>query len=112
MDSSDRPITLPNGDVSVSTTGAVSVGGQSVATLGISQGAFVKIGSNLYESTDASAASNATVRQGELEGSNVNAVTSMVDLIKISRLYDLTQRSITQQDQLSQQLISSLQQGA
>jgi len=112
MDSTDRPITLPDGDVSVNGTGAISVAGQAVATLGVSQGDFVKIGSNLYESTDATPAANASIREGALEGSNVNAVSSMIDLIKISRLYDLAQRSITQQDQLSQNLISSLQQGA
>lgn len=109
MDSSDRPITLPqSGSVAVDSTGNVSVGEQKIASLNIVNGTFRKAGSNLYESTDAQSAPKAQVMQGKLEASNVNAVASMVDMIQISRLYDLTQRSINQQDELTQQLIQSL----
>ena len=109
MDSSDRPITLPqSGSVTVDSTGQVTVGAQQVAKLNIASGTFQKAGNNLYDSNDAAAAPNSLVMQGKLEASNVNAVGSMVDMIQISRLYDLTQRSINQQDELTQQLIQSL----
>lgn len=109
MDSTDRPITIPqSGAVAADSTGQISVGDQVVAKLNIVSGTFQKAGTNLFQSNDAQTAPNALVMQGKLEGSNVNAVASMVDMIQISRLYELTQRSINQQDELTQQLIQSL----
>lgn len=109
MDSNNSPIKLPQGPApAADSTGQLSVGAQPIAKLNIVSGTFQKAGSNLYDSSDAQTAPNSLVMQGKLEASNVNAVASMVDMIQISRLYDLTQRSINQQDELTQQLIQSL----
>jgi flagellar basal-body rod protein FlgG len=40
------------------------------------------------------------VRQGFLEGSNVNAVTEMVEMIEVNRAYDANQRTVQTEDSL------------
>lgn len=47
-----------------------------------------------------------TVRQGFLEGSNVNPVTEMVRMIEVNRAYEANQKSIQTQDALAGRLIN------
>lgn len=53
-----------------------------------------KYGENLYQTVDGAtlAASNARVRQGYIEASNVNVVTEMVNMITITRAYESNQK--------------------
>ncbi len=46
------------------------------------------------------------VRQGFLEGSNVNAITEMVGLIEVNRAYEANQKSIQAHDQMVGRLIN------
>ncbi|MCK5737322.1 MAG: flagellar biosynthesis protein FlgC, partial [Spirochaetaceae bacterium] len=46
------------------------------------------------------------ILQGFLEGSNVNPVTEMVNLIEVNRAYEANQKVITTQDSLLNRLIS------
>jgi flagellar basal-body rod protein FlgG len=72
-----------------------------------------KIGDNLYEVTDASGAAQneattagltkSTVRQGYLEGSNVQVATEMVNLIIAQRAYQLNSKAITTSDEMLEQ---------
>ena len=57
---------------------------------------LAKYGENLYEAVDGAtlAASNARVRQGYIEASNVNVVTEMVNMITITRAYESNQKVI------------------
>jgi flagellar basal body rod protein FlgG len=48
------------------------------------------------------------IAAGSIESSNVNAVESMLDMVRIGRLFELSQKSIQSQDELLQRLISSL----
>ncbi|MDA3811218.1 MAG: flagellar hook-basal body protein [Spirochaetaceae bacterium] len=48
-----------------------------------------------------------TVRQGFLEGSNVNPVTEMVNMIEVNRAYEANQKVITTQDSLLDKLINN-----
>jgi flagellar basal-body rod protein FlgG len=48
------------------------------------------------------------VRQGFLEGSNVNPVTAMVEMIEVQRIYEANQRSIQTQDALAGRLINEV----
>lgn len=73
-----------------------------------------KQGSSLYSTTEYSGqayelpqASRALVRQGFLEGSNVNAVKQMVQLIEINRAYEANQKVIQAQDQAADKLFNS-----
>jgi flagellar basal-body rod protein FlgG len=48
-----------------------------------------------------------TVRQGFLEGSNVNAVSEMVNMIEVNRAYEANQKVISTQDSLLDKLINT-----
>ena len=47
------------------------------------------------------------IRQGFLEGSNVNPVTEMVNMIEVNRAYEANQKVITTQDSLLDKLINN-----
>ena len=66
-----------------------------------------KEGNSFWRATDESGeavvldgAARPKVRQGFLEGSNVNAVTEMVEMIEVNRAYDANQRTIQTEDSL------------
>ena len=66
-----------------------------------------KEGSSFWKTTEESGeavvldgASRPKVRQGFLEGSNVNPVTEMVEMIEVNRAYDANQRTIQTEDAL------------
>jgi flagellar basal body rod protein FlgG len=49
--------------------------------------------------------SQATVMQGALEGSNVNPLRAMVELIEASRMFEAYQKAMQSSDELYQKLI-------
>ena len=115
LDDNKNPIQLPIGQISISPTGAITAVANGVTTavgkLGAYTGSFLKSGSNLYADPTGAASTavaNPEFAAGALEGSNVNPVEAMLDLIKIGRSYELQQKSITQQDQLTQKLVSTI----
>ena len=59
-----------------------------------------KYGENLYDVVNGGqlVASNARVEQGELEASNINVVSEMVDMITITRAYEAGQKIIQTMD--------------
>jgi len=62
--------------------------------------ALHKTGHNLYESdAEPIPQPNASVQQGVIEGSSVDPVTTLVDMIAASRAYELNANLITLQDQ-------------
>jgi flagellar basal-body rod protein FlgF/flagellar basal-body rod protein FlgG len=95
------PIQLPSGTVSVSTDGTVSVDGAVVAQMKIVDFAagtnLSPEGNNdLVAAGDAQPiASTAQVRQGMLEASNADAITSAVALIDLQRNAEMMQRALT-----------------
>lgn len=109
LDDSGREITLPNGIVSISEDGTISANDSVVAKLGIYNGAFRKTGNNLFVSGNAQLVDKPDLRTSALEGSNVNSIEVMVKLISLNRNFELSQKSIQQQDSLTQRLIQSLQ---
>jgi flagellar basal body rod protein FlgG len=111
LDRRGNPITVPQGQIEISQTGAVSVGGRQVAEIAIYDGQMAKVGSSLYRAVGNPLlldTRDVLVRQGALEQSNVNPVESMINLITIGRTFEISQKSITQQDELTQRLIQSL----
>lgn len=61
-----------------------------------------KEGNNLYYNTNANMQeSNATIRQYYMEGSNVDGVTTMVEMIKAYRNYETNQRVIQSMDSVA-----------
>jgi flagellar basal-body rod protein FlgG len=108
LDTQNNPINVSQtGPLSIDAQGNVLSGSTVDGQIGLFDGTFSKVGGNLYTGQGQPAA-NPNLIPGALEGSNVNAIQSMVDMITLSRQYDLAQKSITTQDELTDKLIQSL----
>jgi flagellar basal-body rod protein FlgF len=102
------PITLnpTGGPISVSREGSISQDGQVAGKLKVvnfkTPGGLEKVGANLWRATDEqpTAAPEARVVSGFVEGSNVNAVLELTDMIEISRAYTSVAKMISQSDEL------------
>ncbi len=108
LDSTGNPITLDGSNIDIHPNGDIVVDGQTVATLGVYDGTFVKAGQNRFTSTDAKPADQISVQAGAIEGSNVNPVIAMIQMIQLSRNFDMSQKTVQQHDELTQRLIQSL----
>jgi flagellar basal body rod protein FlgG len=114
LDDAGQPIQLPEGDVSVGPDGAISVGGEVVATLGI--GVFANpetelqhTEGNLFTGPDASTGEDVPrVVQGYLETSNANPSQLMTQLVEVARSYEAAQKLVQNQDELLGKAIASL----
>lgn len=93
--------------VQIDPAGGVRQGGRVVARLGIVEGQFKKEGHGLWTGTGVRP-SAATVSAGALEGSNVNALEGMVDLIRIGRSVDMAQRAVNTHDESTTKLLGIL----
>lgn len=71
------------------------------------EGQFKKEGHGLWTGTGVRP-SAATVTSGALEGSNVDALGGMVDLIKIGRHVEMAQRAIQSHDESTGKLLTIL----
>jgi flagellar basal-body rod protein FlgF len=102
------PITIDpaGGPVSVSREGSISQDGVVLGTLRVSAfqtpGGLERIGSNLWRATDEAPqpATNPKIAAGFIEGSNVNAVLELTEMIEISRAYTSISKMIAQADEL------------
>lgn len=94
------PITLAPGPVSISADGTISVKGAVTGKLKVVEfpkGTQIASMGNTYYSAPANTAQEATnssVRQGMLENSNVNPITSMVELVTAQRSAEMMQRAL------------------
>jgi flagellar basal-body rod protein FlgF len=99
----------------ISRDGVVSQGNQRVARIGVvdfpSASVLSKQGDNLFANTSnalPAAAANAQVHQGMIEGSNVNPVLEMTNLIQISRAYEDASQMVSNIQNLSEQTVNRL----
>lgn len=94
------PITLMPGPVSISADGTISVKGAVSGKLKVVEfpkGTQLSSVGNTYYSAPANTgqdATNSSVRQGMLENSNVNSITSMVELVTAQRSAEMMQRAL------------------
>jgi len=105
----------PDGRVSATLTGNPTpqvVGQIQIARFPNPQG-LIQIGGNLFTRSDASGApalgnpgteGTGKLKQGALEGSNVDPVKELVELIKTQRTFELNSQSIQAADQMLQQI--------
>ncbi len=71
---------------------------------------FAKLRNNLFEA-DATAQQmpfSGKVLQGYLEGSNVNSVQEMVNMISVLRAYEANQKAFTIQDETLQKAVNEI----
>jgi len=127
----DPPIQIPqdataivissNGEVSVRQPGTptLSVQGQVQLAQFINPDGLQKVGQNMFLQTDASGPENpanpgqtglGTLRQGNLEASNVEPVQELIDLITTQRAFEMNSQAVQAGDQVMQN-ISNLRRG-
>lgn len=109
------PIRVPRGtspeQLSIAADGTVRVGdGPALGRIALvtvpAPDGLRPLGGNLFAATDASGAVTAVaagaseIRQGALEGSNVDVADAMVDLIDAQRSFQLASKAIQVQDQM------------
>lgn len=107
LDENDAPITLPGGKLSVGQDGGIFLDGKKVAALGMHAFAeperLLNRGDSLFHNPDPDenprTRAAAEVRQGFLEGSNVDTVSMMVQMIAQYRNYEADQKAIHAMDE-------------
>lgn len=103
------------GPVSIAADGTLSQGAERIAKVGVydlgSLSSLEKTGDNLYRNTSnqqPTPAAEARVRQGMLEGSNVQPVLEMTRMIEVSRAYEQVTRLIDSNADLSKTSVQRL----
>lgn len=107
-------VLLPSGTVSIAEDGKVSVRGTEAKAVPVEvdaiqvvqfsdPGRLTKAGQTLFEANGEEPVPSATprLRQGMLEGSNVNPVGEMVVMIEVLRLYEAAQKAIQTADEMA-----------
>jgi flagellar basal-body rod protein FlgG len=108
-------IRLPNGYISINENAQIFVNGEYVDTLLLTNFSDLhslrKMEDNLYtisEHSEEIPVEGVRIHQGFLEGSNVNIVQEMVQMITASRAYETNARMLTAQDGTLQHAVSSI----
>lgn len=109
LDENNNEIVLTgNGPITVSRDGQLSEAERPVARIGLWRGNFQKAGSNDYEIANPVAVAAPQIQQGALEASNAEPIQAMVDMIRFGRFYELSQRSIQTQDEMTGKVLEVL----
>ena len=108
------PIKLPKGDVKIDSGGGVFVNGEQVDTIKLvdlsSQTGLARMGSGIFYSKAAVVSSDATVKQGYLEASNVDVIKEMVGMIDALREYETFQKAIQTFDSAASKVVNDMAQ--
>ena len=103
------------GEISIAADGTVSQGPDRIAKLGVYQfanlGALEKTGDNLSKNPSnqqPTPATDAKVRLGMLEGSNVNSILEITRMIEVSRAYEQTTQMMSSEADLSRNSVARL----
>ena len=114
-DGGDIILDPAQGEPAVAADGTISQNGATVGRLSIVRfdtlAALEKGGDGLYRNASNAAsieATDARVRQGMLEGSNVNPILEITNLIEIQRAYESVTRMIEQTNDLSRRSVERL----
>jgi flagellar basal-body rod protein FlgF len=109
------PVTIPSGSVAISSDGTISVNGNVVERLQLAEFPpgtnLTAAGNAAYSAPEGSAApaTQSSVSQGMLEGSNVGAIEGVVQLITVQRNTEMLSRAMTAFDsQLNQIAVQDL----
>lgn len=109
------PITIPSGNLTISTDGTISVDGNLVDQLRLAEFApgtsLVAVGNASYSAPAGTEqpAPESTLSQGMLEASNVSVTSGVVDLITVQRNTEMMARALTAFDsQLNQTAVQDL----
>ena len=99
LNQSGQPVTVPDGEVDISITPEGTITGRqgAVGQLGIFQFGQTQqlqpVGNSLFKSDNPPQADTTTrVQQGAIEGSNVNSILEMTDMMEVQRRYQSVAR--------------------
>lgn len=119
LDDSGRQITIDQsaaGTITITPEGRVMSGTTEVGKLGFARfsdpSKLVKAGESLLEAPEDLAAESVDepgVRQGVLEGSNVNPIDEMIRMIQVQRMYEAQQKVVRTFDELAEKRIDAMQ---
>jgi flagellar basal body rod protein FlgG len=110
LDPSGKPIDIGahGSDLTIAADGTITAAGKTLGQIGVfSLTSPEKAGANLFTGTPGAKPVGTTVHQGALEGSAVNPVTTMVDMIVSLRAYESSQRAIHSIDETLQRAIDN-----
>jgi flagellar basal-body rod protein FlgF len=114
-DGGDIVLDPKKGQVAIAANGDISQAGQNVGKLSVvtfdSLAALSKDGNNLYRNDSnltAQPSTSASLKQGMLEGSNVQPVTQITRLIEVNRAYDAIASMMASTGQLSTSAVQRL----
>lgn len=115
LDQSGSPIVIQQDDkeINISQDGVISARRGQIAQLGVfkfDRPNFLQpIGAGLYQTTEPALADTGTsIRQGALEGSNVQPITEMTKMIDLQRSYEAVANLIQSQNETEKDMISKL----
>lgn len=116
VDPQGRPLTIPQGaaNIEVTATGALNSDKGAIGTLQIvkfdSDVALQKVGTDLYQTDAPSQPVDATtiVKQGMIEGSNVQPILEVTRMIQVQRAYEAASNMISAEHDRSLQAIQIL----
>ena len=113
MSTRGRTIRLPEGEISIDVAGTVLVDGEEIASLRLAAPAtdtLRKVGGNLFKSsaTDVPDATEVRVQQGMVEGSGVDAIGSLTDLIEAGRNVQAAARFIDFHDRMMELAVTRI----
>jgi flagellar basal-body rod protein FlgF len=103
------------GQLTISSDGTLSQGTERIGKLGVvtfaNLSTMEKVGDNLMQNTSnqqGAPATDAKLRQGMLEGSNVNPILEVTRMIEVSRAYEQMAKMIDSQADMSTQAVQQL----
>jgi flagellar basal-body rod protein FlgF len=112
LDANGDPLVLPAGAPTILRDGSVFVGNQLVGQVGLAAFADVETlvpeNNNLYRGEGAQplAPAAVSVKQGYLEGSNVDENAQILEMMRILRLYEASQRTLQIHDSTLQDTLA------
>ena len=108
-------IDVQRGPVEIAKDGTLSQGAEQVGRLGVvvfdSLSSLEKVGDNQFRNTanaQPQPATGAVIRQGMLEGSNVNPILQVTDMIEVTRSYESLARMMENTQELSRRSVERL----
>lgn len=111
----DGPLRVPDGALAIAPDGSVLVDSVAAGRLRLVEfpegTVLVQVGENELAASDPAAAQAAvetTVRQGFLEGSNVDLTATMTTMLELQRAYQANQRMIQYQEELTARLVTEI----
>jgi flagellar basal-body rod protein FlgF len=108
-------IDAEKGQVAIGGDGVISQGAEQVGKVGVysfaNMGALEKTGDNLYRNASnlqPQPATEARVRQGMLEGSNVKSILEITRMVEVSRAYEQTAKMMDSEADLSRRAVERM----